>query len=231
VDGAKDASQQCRILRLLLQLDELLVERRKVLATLNQEFANDILKLLDACSPRGRLDRELFAGYPGNLLDPEDLPACGAGSVFVTLVTFMSMVPNSATPGIRFNDCLFSEPVGIGAWPRTKCAGLLAILVTDPNWAPKAFQTLYFGEFGNNAPLPLLPQDYARLMAAAQGRALYICVLPMPFSTTAQRFELRNELVRAYNPDAQTTATAMQQAPETPRRRIGFMPQTESTAA
>ena len=176
----------------------------------------------------------------------------------------MSIVPNPASPGIRFNDCLFSQPVAVAGWTSPGYAGLFAVLVNDPNWAPKALQPLYFGEFGNNAPLPAPAIDYPRLLAAAQGRPLYVAVLPMPFSTTAQRRELRNELVRAYNPECQHEGTLLPQGelatklgdlekkhqeqtaqvmlllsninqsfqppPETPRRRIGFMPQTEPAA-
>jgi len=177
------------------------------------------------------------------------------------------MSANSAFPGIRFNDCFFSEPVSIAVWTPPKYAGLFAVLVSDPNWAPKAFQPVYFGEFGNNIPLQLqaLLPDYACLVVAAKGRALFVSVLPMPFSTTAQRRDLCNELVSAYNPECQTDRTPLPQGElatrlsdlerryreqtaevslllanigqsfqppaETPRRRIGFMPQTESTAA
>jgi hypothetical protein len=145
----------------------------------------------------------------------------------------MSMVPNP-TLGIRFNDCMFSEPVPAAQWTQPRYAGLFAVLVNDPDWAPKAFRPLHFGEFGNNSCLAALPLDYALLMATAQGRNLYVAVLPMPFSTTAQRRELRNELVWAYNPECQTGETApaninqsFQPLPEMQRRRIGFMPQTE----
>ena len=128
----------------------------------------------------------------------------------------------------------------------------------------RRFNPLYFGEFGNNAPLPALGLDYPRLVAAAKARTLLVAVLPMPFSTTAQRRELRNELVSAYNPECQSdgnllpqgelasklgdlekkhqeqTAQVMllltninqsfQPPPETPRRRIGFMPHTDLAA-
>ncbi len=142
--------------------------------------------------------------------------------------------------------------------------GLFAVLVNDRNWAPKPLQPLFFGEYGNNVPMRALPIDYPRLMAAAKGRTLLVAVLPMPFSTTAQRRELRNELVWAYNPECQSdgnvhaqsewatqlgdlqkthreqTAQVMlllanmnqpfQPQPETPRRRIGFMPEAEPAA-
>jgi hypothetical protein len=177
----------------------------------------------------------------------------------------MSLDRNSTSPGIRFNDCLFSEPVSIGTWTVPKHAGLFAILVNDPNWGPRFFQPLYFGEFGNNTPFPVLARHYPHLMAAAKGRSLYVAALPMFFSTTMQRLGLRDELIRAYNPECQTDATALpetelasrlsdlekryrdqtaqvtlllasmnpsfQPLPEpSPRRRIGFMPQSEPAA-
>lgn len=158
----------------------------------------------------------------------------------------MSIVPRPASPGIRFNDCMFSEPVALAGWTPPRYAGLFAVLVKDANWAPKAFQPLYFGELGNNAPPPSL--DYHRLLAAAKGRTLLVAVLPMPFSTTAQRRQLCQELVGAYNPECQSGGAvlreqteqvtlllaslnqSLQPLPETRRRRIGFMPDTESAA-
>lgn len=98
---------------------------------------------------------------------------------------------------------MFSGPVAFGACSMPKCAGLFAVLVNDPNWAPRPFQPLYFGEFGNNTPTQALPFNLSRLHAAANGRPLTIAVLPLPFSTTAQRRELCNELVSAYNPSCQ----------------------------
>jgi hypothetical protein len=131
----------------------------------------------------------------------------------------MSMVSGSATLGIRFNDCMFSEPIALSVWTPPKYAGLFAILVNDPNWAPRAFQPLYFGEFGNNAPLQALLPDYGRLVAAAKGRTLYMSLLAMPFSTTAQRRQLRDELACAYNPESQTDATALPQGELSARLR------------
>ena len=103
------------------------------------------------------------------------------------------MVPS----GIRFNDCVFSEPTRLADWRVPKYAGLFVILAKDANWAPKPYQPLYFGEFGNNTPEWLLPVNYA--MPGGEGGALFISVLPMPFSTTAQRWALRNELLYGYN--------------------------------
>src|ERR1700722_19905116 len=115
----------------------------------------------------------------------------------------MSMEPPLAASGIRFNDYFFSEPVDLATWTPPRCPGLFSILVNDPNWAPKAFQPLYFGEFGNNSPASAVLQDCSPVVAAAHGKTLYVSVLPMPFSTTQQRWALRSELVWAYNPACQ----------------------------
>jgi hypothetical protein len=103
-------------------------------------------------------------------------------------------------PGIRFNDCVFSEPVPFAQWTPPRCAGLYVVLVQDPNWAPRPFQPLYFGEFGHNASLPAFRAEQANLAGVAPHEALFAAAFPMPFSTTAQRWLLRNELIRAYNP-------------------------------
>jgi hypothetical protein len=156
--------------------------------------------------------------------------------------TYLPGHPN--TQGIRFNDCFFSEPAPLAGWVRPKCAGLFGVLVSDPNWAPRPFQPLYFGEFGNNASDTDARSNYDALLTAANGRALLVCVYPMPFSTSAQRWALRHELVLAYNPMCQRSAgqSANQEqqgdglrwtpeAPKEPRRRIGFMPQVDEPAA
>jgi len=101
--------------------------------------------------------------------------------------------------GIRFNDCVFSEPLALARWTPPRCAGLYVVLVEDSNWAPKPFQPLYFGEFGHNAGLPLVDKQQLHLTGSPQV-ALFASAFSMPFSTTAQRLLLRNELVRAYNP-------------------------------
>ncbi len=105
-------------------------------------------------------------------------------------------------PGIRFNDFLFSEPVPLSAWTAPKFAGLFVVLAGDHNWAPRPFQPLYFGEFGNNARCAA--PGSSRL--PVQG-GLFISVLPLPFSSSAQRLEARNQLVWAYNPVYQPAGT------------------------
>ena len=151
------------------------------------------------------------------------------------------MLPHPGAPGIRFNDCFFSEPAPASAIAMPKCAGLFAVLVSDPNWAPKHFQPLCFGEFGNNTPQHALPFHYQRLQAAAGGRMLMLAFFPLPYTTTAQRRELCNELVSAYNPvfqneggpraaDPTTDLYTYPHEPEKPRRRIGFMPDVEKAA-
>ena len=133
--------------------------------------------------------------------------------------------------GIRFNDCFFTEPTCLETWNVPKFAGLFVILAGDSNWAPKPYQPLYFGEFGNNTPETPLPTDCPGI---EKGARLYVAVLPMPFSTTAQRWALRNELLRAYNPISQTRGTTQPPLPpflagsehldQKPRQRIGFLP-------
>src|SRR5438034_11811399 len=110
------------------------------------------------------------------------------------------MVP----PGIRFNDCLFTEPTRLADWNAPQYAGLFVILAKDPNWAPKPYQPLYFGEFGNNTPEALLPGKHTPFPGIESDTTLFISVLPMPFSTTAQRWALRNELLWSYHPPWQT---------------------------
>lgn len=105
--------------------------------------------------------------------------------------------------GIRFNDYLFTQPTCLDGWVPPQFAGVFAVLAADPNWAPKPFMPLYFGEFGNNAPRVHLPRAHPRLTRPVGPHALYVCVLAMPFSTTAQRWAVRNELVSAYNPECQ----------------------------
>ncbi len=109
-------------------------------------------------------------------------------------------------PGIRFDNYMFTEPMRLADWKPPECAGLFVILVRDSNWAPKPFQPLYFGEFGNNVHGALLPND-AVWKPLAGGNNLFVAVLPLPFSTTAQRLAVRSELLRAYNPRYQAESS------------------------
>jgi hypothetical protein len=141
---------------------------------------------------------------------------------------------SSLAPGIRFNDCLFSEPARLEGWAPPHFAGVYAVLAADLNWAPKPFRPLYFGEFGNATPPASFFQDCGGLVKGAGERTLFVAVLPMPFSTTSQRWAVCQELVRAYHPacQAENARSPVPQAPVEsyvpPRRRIGFMPQTET---
>ena len=158
------------------------------------------------------------------------------------------------SPGIRFNDCLFGEPVRLAEWLIPKCAALFAILVHDPEWSPKPFQPLYFGELGNNSAQAFRPNDFATLLSAANGRELLVSILPMPYSTTAERLSLLGELVTAYNPLAQPQGSKHTAAdvsrkldelllllaginrlfepqPEPRRRDFGFLPPQPARAA
>ena len=112
-------------------------------------------------------------------------------------------MPYQMAPGIRFNDCVFSEPTQLGGGTLPGCGGLFVILAEDRNWAPKPFQPLCFGEFGNNAPGAVLLQETTRSLGVGHGKALYLSVFALPFSTSAQRWALCAELIRAYNPSTQ----------------------------
>lgn len=108
--------------------------------------------------------------------------------------------------GIRFNDCFFTQPTPLAEWRPAQYAGLFVILAGDPNWAPKPFQPLYFGEFGNNANEVAVAGDSICHFDVRRGAELLVATLPMPFSTTSQRWMLRNELLWAYNPVCQAHA-------------------------
>jgi hypothetical protein len=114
------------------------------------------------------------------------------------------MNPYLIAPGIRFNDHVFSEPRRLREGALPQCGGIFVILVRDPNWAPKHFQPLCFREFGNNSQDSLLNYHPLRSGRVTDLDALYVSVLPMPFSTAAQRCDVRNQLVWAYNPVCQT---------------------------
>jgi hypothetical protein len=118
------------------------------------------------------------------------------------------MNPLQVYSGIRFNDYIFSEPTHLGAWVAPRCGGVFVILASDPNWAPKPYQALLFGEFGNNAREILLPHDQVRLANATKAEHLLVSVLPMPFSTTTQRAAVCQQLAQAYNPSHQSNGTA-----------------------
>jgi hypothetical protein len=171
------------------------------------------------------------------------------------------MISYVVGPGIRFNDSLFSEPVPLNNWTGAKCAGLFVVLVRDGNWAPRSFQPLCFGEFGNNVRGPLVADC---IRTAAHATPLFVAVLPMPFSSSAQRCGVRDQLVWAYNPVYQGSATPapselarkvdelekrheeqstqfhlllasinrlLEPQPVPPRRPIGFLPETADSPA
>jgi len=129
-------------------------------------------------------------------------------------------MPSYLLPGVRFNDCVFSDPVRLADWTPPSCGGIVVVLAHDSNWAPKPFRPLYFAEFGNNS---------GRGLSAPPARdPLFAAVLALPYSTTAQRRALRDELVSAYNPACQAMADAAPPAcvtPIKPRNPIGFAPE------
>jgi hypothetical protein len=128
--------------------------------------------------------------------------------------------------GIRFNDCSFSEPTRLTDWTPPRFPGILAILAADANWSPRPFQPLDFVEFGNNA-------DFTTFLRAANRNMLFVAVLPMSYSTTAQRCAVRGELIRAYNPmyrfgpveylRGEARLGEQPVEPDRPRRPIGFI--------
>jgi hypothetical protein len=114
-------------------------------------------------------------------------------------------------PGVRFNDSLFSEPAPVGMWRPTGCGGILAILTPNSQWGPRPFQPLYFGEFGNDA------MRGVNLRANIQRDDLLVSVLPMPYSTAAQRRALCNDLIASHNPVWQANRTVV---PEELARKV-----------
>jgi hypothetical protein len=109
-------------------------------------------------------------------------------------------------PGVRFNDSVFTEPVQLTVWRPPACAGIVAILARNPQWGPKPLQPLYFAEFGNDAARA------TSLPANVRRDDLLVSVLPMPYSTAAQRRALCNELIAAHNPVCQANGTTVSAA-------------------
>lgn len=111
-------------------------------------------------------------------------------------------------PGIRFNDCVFSEPIAFADWVAPRCAGLYVILVRDAEWAPKPLRPVCFGEFGNNAQAEAVLQECAHLLPGNAQRSAFVSFLALPFTTTTQRWALCRELVSGYHPSGQSAQTA-----------------------
>jgi hypothetical protein len=89
--------------------------------------------------------------------------------------------------GIRFKDYLFSEPVPLAGWHAPDCAGIAVILARNPQWGPKPLQPLSFGDISE------FPSNLGR-------SDLLVSVLPMPYSTAAQRRALCCDLMSARFP-------------------------------
>jgi hypothetical protein len=121
------------------------------------------------------------------------------------------MNPYMVAPGIRFDEFVFSDPRRLAETALPKCGGVLVLMIGDPNWAPKHFQPLCFREFGNNSQ-QVLAYDPARLGRTLQAEALFVSILALPFSTAAERCEIRDKLVRAYNPFCQTGGSPVLQS-------------------
>jgi hypothetical protein len=89
--------------------------------------------------------------------------------------------------GIRFKDYIFSEPVPLAGWHAPDYAGIAVVLARNPHWGPKPLQPLSFGDISE------LPPNIGR-------NDLLISVLPVPYSTAAQRRALCCELMSARFP-------------------------------
>src|SRR5262245_10537867 len=85
--------------------------------------------------------------------------------------------------GIRFADLLFSEPLPLETCQLPHGHGLFAVLMPDDTWAPRQYQPLFFGEYGNlqDAPTAAVRRDhYLRWLRTAAGRQLYIAICSAP---------------------------------------------------
>jgi len=120
----------------------------------------------------------------------------------------MTMATRQSASGIRFNDCVFSEPVTFANWTPPGCGGLFAVLMFDPSWAPRPLRAIYFSEFGNNTSARQVFQDCSRVLYSVREKHLFISALPMPFTTTAQRRALLDELITGYHPAYQNHTSA-----------------------
>src|SRR5690348_15846934 len=90
-------------------------------------------------------------------------------------------------PGIRFKDYLFTEPVQLNGWRAPDCNGIVVLLARNPEWGPKPLEPLYFGEVSS-------------VPAHARRDDLLIAVLPLPYSSAAQRRALCHELTSSLRP-------------------------------
>ncbi len=115
------------------------------------------------------------------------------------------MNPYLIGAGIRFIDYVFSEPRRLVDWIPPRCAGIMVILVRDPNWGPKQFQPLRFWEFDADT-------DLLSLSHLPHINALFVATLALPYSTSAQRAELLNKLAWAYKPAWQGSAVSSRES-------------------
>ena len=143
--------------------------------------------------------------------------------------------------GLRFNDWVFSEPIRLSEWEPPRCAGIYVILTPDSNWAPKPFEAQYFAEFGNNVSKSVALKQYLDLHG--DNTSAFVSVLPLPFSTSQQRWALCRELIWAYNPlhqqgvvrdpppDLRAIVPSLAEPQPERRRRIGFLPLADAPPA
>jgi hypothetical protein len=106
-----------------------------------------------------------------------------------------------AAVGIRFADCVFSEPVPIGRQGvPVHSAGIYVILIHDPTWGPRQFQPVFFSEFGPSHHSSVGPADVMGWHRVAAGRGLYVAVHSVAPAEAHELPVLTRELVASYRP-------------------------------
>ena len=110
----------------------------------------------------------------------------------------------SRTPvGIRFGDCVFSDPAPLAQFslpPRS--AGLYVILMPDTTWGPWQLQPLFFGEFGPEREVRMSQAQQTCCLRVAAGRGLYFALYAVPHQHRWALSEIQRELTARYGPIA-----------------------------
>jgi len=103
--------------------------------------------------------------------------------------------------GIRFGNCVFSEPVPLDrACLPVNSTGVYVILTPDPTWGPRHFQPLFFGEFAGGLHCSITTTELSLCYRAAAGKGLLISVLAMPGAHVGDVILLKRRLIQDYAP-------------------------------
>lgn len=107
--------------------------------------------------------------------------------------------------GVMFGDRWFSAPAPLPgiAFPGLRAqAGLYVVMVYDPQWGPRPFRPLYFGESDDiwNRCTAVHERFAAWRRAAGPSAVLYRALSPMPGATRAQRQAAESALIARYAP-------------------------------